>query len=577
VTVSFSRTSGRTGAASASNVFARDINLQPRQTTTFSLADLQGDPGIRNSFVVTSDAAPGDLAVSMGSIAINDESEVELLGKDAQQPENMGAHPWSIAEANESTLLLFNHTDQHQRAMVTVFNGQALWQKLIKISPLETVALSMNELIKNQVPDDHGKTLPRDLVEGEISWTMGNSKTLTGRMLVSNRIAGMARNFSCAAYNVLCGAGISPTSAFVGVGDSSTSFWASYGSCIGYNTSSCSGPGGGGVSPDYSWSGGGGVVDISSCGDSGGCTATGRTTGSGQVQVTVYTTSPGYCAFSAYSNVTGFQASITNADIVANQISVTMTPTNLNGTLTLTANGPNISYTLFQGLESGGTITFPFNRNQLPFGAYTYVKATWNVSGSGTTSGTKDVSFDVLGTYRHSQYNSPQEAYCTGTLSPAWVININNCTFTATPNGLESDFMSQMVINGSGISPSYGNLQVTHQCPNYPNGANSNNSFAQVTTINGSCLQPVIAGQTVATFPNPYPGNATWNCTDTMQLVTSSDTNQAQGSVKDYCPVCSGDFRGTSGHIDDYTSAPFCSGHSVGDYGNFLTIRLRAQ
>ena len=82
-----------------------------------------------------------------------------------------------------------------------------------------------------------------------------------------------------------------------------------------------------------------------------------------------------------------------------------------------------------------------------------------SVAGSGTASGTMSVNFDVLGTYRHSQYNSPQESACTGTPGTAWVINLGICTFTQTT--LKSDFISQVGINGSGISQSYGGLPNT--------------------------------------------------------------------------------------------------------------------
>jgi hypothetical protein len=213
VTVRFSKTSGISGSTVASDTPVGDINLPPQRTQILHLADLQGDSGLRNSFVVTSDAAPGDLAVSMASKAPGNQGDVELLGKDAQQPENAGAHPWSVAHGNDSTVLIFNHTQQEQRIVATILNGKALWQKLIKLSPLETIALSMNDLIKNQARDDRQRILPADLVEGEIIWTMSDPKTVTGRLLVSNRIASMARNFSCSPFTTLCGASLSPTSA----------------------------------------------------------------------------------------------------------------------------------------------------------------------------------------------------------------------------------------------------------------------------------------------------------------------------------------------------------------------------
>src|SRR5206468_2821147 len=118
LTVNFSRTSGAPGAAIASNTVVRQITLQALHTRLVTLSELQGDPSLRNSFVLTSDAGPGEVVVGMASKTVNGEREVELLGKDANQPENAGAHPWSVAQGIESTLLLFNHTDQEQSTKV---------------------------------------------------------------------------------------------------------------------------------------------------------------------------------------------------------------------------------------------------------------------------------------------------------------------------------------------------------------------------------------------------------------------------------------------------------------------------
>ena len=298
VTVRFSRTSGLSGSTIASDTPVGDINLPPLRTQILPLADLQGDSAMRNSFVVTSDAAPGDIGVSMASKAPGNEGEVELLGKDAQQPENAGAHPWSVAHGNDSTVLIFNHTQQEQRVMATILNGKALWQKLIKLSPLETIALSMNDLIKNQVRDDRKGILPADLVEGEIIWTMSDPKTVTGRLLVSNRIAAMARNFSCSPTAELCGASLSPGSATIPV-NGTTTFYGSWSTCLSYTPGQCNGPATTGLSPNFSWTNGSNINQT--CSGSNSCSPVG--TSPGTALLTVYVSS-GLCTQQASSNVT---------------------------------------------------------------------------------------------------------------------------------------------------------------------------------------------------------------------------------------------------------------------------------
>ena len=220
VTVSFSQTSGAPGAATASNNMVAHIRLQPQNTKIVSFGDLQGDPDMRNSFVVTSDGAPGDIAVSMASKDLRGQAEVELLGKDAQQHENAGVHPWSLDSGDDPILLLFNHTDQPQRVIINILDGGSLWKKTVKLAPSETLQMHIADLIRNQVSDDSRRTLPKNLTQGQVNWIMDGLHTVTGRVLLSNAQTFMARNFSCAAYNVLCGASISPYGPTMNIGDS---------------------------------------------------------------------------------------------------------------------------------------------------------------------------------------------------------------------------------------------------------------------------------------------------------------------------------------------------------------------
>jgi len=299
VNIRFSATFGVGDSAYASQSAASEITLPPQRTTILPLADLQGDPGLRNSFITSSDAKPGDLSVSMASLSRDGESEVELLGKDGEQSENMGVHPWSVANGNQSTLLLFNHTDQTQSTAVEVISGSSTWQKRMTLKPFETFALSINDLIQNKFPDERGNTLASGLVVGEVQWTMSQDRTMTGRLLLSNKTVGMARNFSCNTWSVLCGALISPGSASITAG-SQALFSLNYSSCLAYNIGDCSGsPGGGAISPFYDWNWSGGLT--ASCGGSYSCSVTGNSVGSQSVTGTVSTS---YCRIPRTASVT---------------------------------------------------------------------------------------------------------------------------------------------------------------------------------------------------------------------------------------------------------------------------------
>ena len=223
-----------------------------------------------------------------------------------------------------------------------------------------------------------------------------------------------------------------------------------------------------------------------------------------------------------------------------------------------------------------GSYTATMNRASIPADTYTSVKATWNLSSAGAF-GNLGIKWKVLGTIRHSQYNTPYETSCTGASANAWILNPSGCVFT--PISLRSDFSSQVYINGTGVSNQYGVVKFTPGTKNncsYPSGSDDSNTFLQVGSITGSCNR-VLDSSSVATNPNPVTDITTFGCGDNLSLVTSSNAQQALKFPQDYCPGCNAGFNGTNGHIDDYSTSTACSGKSVGDYGNFWTADTYAS
>jgi hypothetical protein len=129
-----------------------------------------------------------------------------LQAKDEADMENAGAHPWSIEGNTDSTLLLFNHSTTPQTFTVTVTSAGFDWQKEYKLTSMQTKAIQIRELIDEQVKDDKGKTQPKNAESGETGWLVTNFAKGSGRLLQSDRSAGMARNFSCGYSGLLCGA-----------------------------------------------------------------------------------------------------------------------------------------------------------------------------------------------------------------------------------------------------------------------------------------------------------------------------------------------------------------------------------
>jgi hypothetical protein len=169
--------------------------------------------------------------------------------------------------------------------------------------------------------------------------------------------------------------------------------------------------------------------------------------------------------------------------------------------------------------------------------------------------------FRVLGDYRHTRYNSPNEVNCGGNAQNVY-ITTSQCAFN---NGtLKSQFVSQVNLNGSGISINYGNIGREFSCLNPTNNPPSNSSgisFRGNVQITGSC--GAVNDTTVAAHAShPY-----LSCGDSVYI-----HGVGIKTVSDRCPACNDN---NYHHLDNYTTqSTACSSNAVGDLGNFKTIKL---
>lgn len=364
VTVQYASTSNeQTRAQTLAN-----IKVAANTTKITEFTNLTGDPSLQNSFVVRSDASPGIVLSKLVSFGDGALREVEILGKDEKQLENTGNHPWSIEDGVTSTLILFNHADKEQTFFVKVGGDKLVWRKDYVLSPMETRAISINGLIASEAKDDKGSALPRDMHRGEVVWLAPHTSEVSGRILQSDKLLAMARNFSCGTCGFLCGGILNPNSSlttFVGgtgdLGDITPDYCdvpcQTYTSCPSGNSTTSG-------TTYYSWSGGGSVASLVSgetssmstwkgnasgyttvtyamtMGEGSGYSCTGQTTA--KVKPTISGVSPAQGLVGTAENVTitgtGFAAgatvtvpnvSVSNIKVTsATQITATFTPTN---------------------------------------------------------------------------------------------------------------------------------------------------------------------------------------------------------------------------------------------------------
>ena len=429
----------------------------------------------------------------------------------------------------------------------------------------------MAMLIAEGQPDAEGHVIPSGTKEGSAQFASAKGRNESITLIVAGGIYDVSTATCGASCTTCCGVsnfGITPNPIYCPVGETMP---------CSTNTTDCNGwP----VMPS-SW----GSSDTSVMTVDGSGVVTGVAPGSAAIsayygnliEYTGQFCGGPYCpsgtpAPSAQGSV--YSISITDADLENNNVNVTISgPTGPTSVLTVTANGTsnNVQVSANNGTAVGpGSYSVSFDRPSMAVDTYTKITASWDQMSTSVTLARK---WDVKGLFRHSQYNTPSESACTGTPTAAWVFT-SSCTFTQTT--LRSDFMSQVVVNGSGVSVNNGPLHYeppTVCSSSRPQGSTDQNSFELVSAITGSCGTAVSAGVngTVAVYPNPAVAGGPYVCGDNTLEVTSANTNNGLKTVADFCPGCNTGFLGTLGHIDDYSSSQACSAHAVGDLGNFWT------
>jgi len=267
---------------------------------------------------------------------------------------------------------------------------------------------------------------------------------------------------------------------------------------------------------------------------------------------------------------------VTDANLWQNFIKVSLVGSpDMSGPLKVTLNGANQNFAMQYGEGSAvgpGDYSVQMDRPSIPADLYSSITAEWDLpNGEGAPSEQLDIKWLVKGVIRHSQYITPLESKCPVQPAQAWIINPATCEFI--PISLYSDFIDAIHENGTGRSLAQGLLQYSdgrnNQC-SYPPGADDYNSFAQVNAVKGAC-QTLVDDTSVGAYPSPKK-DGDFGCRDNLPLIDDDNSQHALKFVMDYCPGCYTDFRGTSGHMDDYNPYDqYCHSYEEHDYGNLWT------
>ena len=198
---------------------------------------------------------------------------MEMLDKDERGAFNAGGHPWDVEPGVTSTLLLFNGDSTPQKVNLRFGTPTGPWMRRFTLEPMETRAISINELIGMQEKDDSGLALPSNAQSGELGW-QSDSTWVSGRLLQTSAALGMARSYSCSQWVCACAFYLSPTPSLLlylnNTGNlSETPDWAVYTGFHPPTTCSCANPSSGNTTIVDSWqSGSTSIATITSGGTS---------------------------------------------------------------------------------------------------------------------------------------------------------------------------------------------------------------------------------------------------------------------------------------------------------------------
>ncbi len=551
VTVSFSTISA--GSPEAKTVAT--LNLPPGSVQPVQLPDLAGDPGLRNSFTITSNSQPGAVIANLISRGQRMYPAVQLIGKDAQDIDNGGGHPWSIANGNESTLLLFNHAAKPIVFNVNIAAEGTMWHQEYKLAPNETRALDVRTIVAKQAPDLHGKKLPVNATAGDASWFTADSGNGTGRLLVSNSQIGLARNFSCGQNLVLCGAYLDVASAIFGVTELGVLGSIEPSICTAWDPNSCYGQqygsGGGGYS--YAWqSMNTSIAPISGSNANPSASFYGNSPGIASANGSIYNNT---CNMSSGGQNTVVNVQITLADVTQDSIWVVLSgDPSVSGILNVQVTGPDGQSPIdpiTNETAGPGTYIFDFGLNNIPIGEYTTVTATWTVNGTPVSTTFGD-HFKVMGAFLQTQYNTPAESDCGGSAQAVTVYN-NSCNVIG--GTMLSGFVNRVANpnygTGSGHSQNYGDVKEEFFCAT---GSTVFRGFQTITGTLGPLNDSTVAVNTASEL---YQAG-------TRVFIVGEGVKTVTDACGRGCPDLT--------HLDNYSTNTCCN--CLGSLPSALTIRL---
>jgi len=258
-------------------------------------------------------------------------------------------------------------------------------------------------------------------------------------------------------------------------------------------------------------------------------------------------------AFYEYK-VTVAKVEVLSGLISTQTVTMNLKPNGLSGNLKITCSSETNPFTVYENEQVGSDnkIDIKIDIDSIPEGLYDGFLCEWLEGGCSSYKASK---FRALGLYRHSQYNTPNEASCDGDPVNVYITD-SKCKFVAST--LKANFVKKVILNGSGVSINHGNIQIEVFCltnANAPADATGKSYRGNTAVINGHC--GAVNATTVAINKNhPY-----LKCSDSVYISTIG-----KKTVTDWGGQVAND------QLDNFTLNNACAG--ILDLGNFKTFQI---
>ena len=314
---------------------------------------------------------------------------------------------WQVDAMHDTLLVAGNAGDKPTTTALTlVYNGgKGSYTMERFLQPGEQIWADVGSIIGNQTPDKDGHMISQAVTAGSYE-VRDVDNPIHGKVYEGKLI--LDKTYGHAAYGcgVCCGyrwVAFDPASYSGAVGNSTADFLLAGNACTGLSDDV--------TYSGYSWNSSNTAVATVQAGVF--TTLVGAGTASGSAYATVPGTNirqgcPDAAFLAMPQSITAYAVHVTNVNLSSDQVQVTLQgPSGNTGTLIVSWNGPGGNPDIANESVGPGSYTFnpPLDSSHLAAGQYTGVKATWH-----SVSSSYSTSFDVLGVYEHTQYNTPAES-----------------------------------------------------------------------------------------------------------------------------------------------------------------------